>query len=62
MWFRPFSAIGNEIAVFQGMQTLFVVRMARRGNNDCGDYQHVGERFIHGFMDGEVVNCGRGRG
>ena len=58
----PFSAIGDEIAVFRGMQTPFVVRRVvdKRGGGGYSDadYLHVGECFIHGIMDGEVVESG----
>lgn len=54
----PFSAVGDEIAVFLGMQTPFVVRREGRGGTKSGEYLHVGECFVHGIMDGEVVNGG----
>jgi SpoVK/Ycf46/Vps4 family AAA+-type ATPase len=55
----PFSALGDEIAVFQGMQTPFLLRRARKGGSYPGEcYQNVGECFIHGIMDSEVVRSG----
>ncbi|KAK1827522.1 heterokaryon incompatibility protein-domain-containing protein [Podospora conica] len=36
----------------------FVVRREGRGGTKSGEYLHVGECFVHGIMDGEVVNGG----
>ena len=46
---------GDLICVFVGAQTPFLVRHV--GGNGMGDqrYELVGECYVHGIMDGEVV-------
>jgi hypothetical protein len=50
----PFSKVGDVIAVFQGMQTPFILRNTAPGTG----HQLVGECYMHGIMSGEVLERG----
>jgi hypothetical protein len=50
----PFSKVGDAIAVFQGMQTPFILRNTALGTG----HQLVGECFMHGIMSGEMLERG----
>jgi hypothetical protein len=44
------SAIGDEICIFFGMTTPVVIRRL-----DSEHYKFIGECFVYGLMDGEVM-------
>jgi hypothetical protein len=57
----PGSEVGDIVCIIFGMQTPYTLRMASR--NKCSSsatpvYQLVGECYIHGAMNGEVMGSG----
>ena len=56
------SMVGDKICVLCGSQVLHVLRLKTR-SCDVAAYAYVGEAYVHGLMDGEVVeNVRRGHG
>ncbi|PQE27849.1 Heterokaryon incompatibility protein [Rutstroemia sp. NJR-2017a BBW] len=57
----PGTRIGDVVCVLFGMQTPVVLRKIEDGESDLGDkiiYELVGECYIHGIMDGEMLEAG----
>jgi hypothetical protein len=52
------SMVGDKICVLCGSQVLHVVRLRTR-SFDVAAYAYVGEGYVHGLMDGEVVESVR---
>jgi hypothetical protein len=50
----PRSEIGDEIAVFMGMQTPSVLRLG--SGNDGMKHRNIGECYVHGLMNGEIFD------
>jgi hypothetical protein len=53
----PNTAVGDRVVIFKGARTPFLVRAgAQSGDQGARDrYQLVGECYVHGMMNGEVV-------
>ena len=49
-WAPPAAAVGDRICVLFGGQVPYVVRRQKEG------YKFLGESYIHGMMNGEVLN------
>ena len=57
------SQVGDIVCVFFGAKVPFIVRNADLSNREGGEggrgrYQLVGEAYVHGMMDGQVLEMG----
>ena len=46
---------GDMICTFLGGQTMYILRKQVGGEGTGQVYQYVGEAYVHGLMDGEVM-------
>jgi hypothetical protein len=47
---------GDVVCIFFGAQTPFVLRASPKSNASPKGYQLVGECYVHGIMEGEMIN------
>ena len=58
-WIPVDARKGDKICILMGGQVPFVLRPISGGGGG-GEYQFIGEAYLHGLMDGEGMKMGRG--
>lgn len=56
---HPSSQPGDEVVLLSGGRVPFVVRRVREERREC--YYIVGETYVHGIMDGELLGVTDGK-